>query len=194
LALHTPTWYFSMRDTWYVTMTSDLEWYSEDTIMPIRTYKYKLTTPFRAIGSLGFVIKKIGFVSFEYEYANYGQAKLNSNGYGFSNENADIRNYYQSTHNFRAGTEWRIAMISLRAGYALYGSPYKDDLNSGMRQSFSGGFGFKKGNIAIDFAYVYSTKEEDYYLYTSENPNLQPNAVKNTFTDQNFVLTLRYSY
>jgi hypothetical protein len=192
LTFHTPTWYFSMRDTWNVNMSSDLEWFSGDTIMPFRTYKYKLTTPFRAIGSLGFVVKKIGFVSFEYEYVNYGQAKLNSNGYGFSDENSNIRNYYQSTHNFRAGTEWRFSKISLRAGYALYGSPYKNNLNDGMRQSFSGGVGYRTGNFALDFAYVYSTKKEDYYLYST--PDIQSNAVNNTFVDQNFVFTFRYIY
>jgi len=194
VAFHTPTWYYTMRDTWNVRMSSDLEWFSGDTIMPFRTYKYKLNTPFRAIGSLGFVIKKLGFISFEYEYTDFGQAKLKANDYGFSLENGNIKTYYQSTHNFRAGTEWRFAMISLRAGYAMYGSPYQNDLNDGMRQSFSGGIGYKKGNFAIDFAYVYTTKNEDYYFYTSENPNLQPNAVKNTFTDQNFILTFRYVY
>ncbi len=192
VAFHTPTWYYTMRDTWNVTMSSDLEWFSGDTIMPVRTYKYKLTTPFRGIGSLAFVIKKIGFISLEYEYVNFGQAKLNARDYGFSDENSNIRSYYQSTHNFRAGTEWRVAKISLRAGYALYGSPYKDDLNDGMRQSFSGGIGFRVDNLSVDFAYVYSTKNEDYYLYSTEN--IQSNVVNNTFVDQNFVFTLRYFY
>ena len=192
LAFHTPTWYFSMRDTWNVTMSSDLEWFSGDAVMPVRTYKYKLTTPLRAIGSLGFVIKKIGFVSLEYEYVNYGWAKLNARDYGFGNENANIKSYYKSANNFRAGTEWRISKISLRAGYALYGSPYKDGLNDGMRQSFSGGIGFKTGGFAIDFAYVYSIKNEDYYFYSYGD--IQSNAVKNTFVEQNFVFTLRYTY
>ncbi|RLD45055.1 MAG: hypothetical protein DRI89_02225 [Bacteroidetes bacterium] len=192
VAFHTPTWYFSMRDTWHINMSSDLEWFSGDTIMPVRTYKYKLTTPLRAIGSLGFVIKKIGFISLEYEYTNYGWAKLNARDYGFGNENANIKNYYQSTHNFRAGTEWRISKISLRAGYALYGSPYKDDLNDGMRQSFSGGIGFRMDNFSVDFAYVYSVKNEDYYLYSYGD--IQSNAVNNAFTDQNFVFTFRYFY
>ncbi|MCF6170769.1 MAG: outer membrane protein transport protein [Bacteroidales bacterium] len=192
LALHTPTWYWNMRDTWSIGMSSKLDWFTGDTLMPIRTYKYKLTTPMRAIGSLAFVIKKFGFVSFEYEFVNYGQAKLNARDYGFGDENSNIRNYYRSTHNFRAGTEWRISKVSLRAGYAFYGSPYSNKLNDGKRQSFSGGIGYRMDNVALDFAYVYSVKDEDYYFYSTEN--IQPNPVSNTFTDQNFVLSLRYIF
>ncbi len=193
-AFHSPTWYFSMRDTWSIYLSSELEWFSGDTLMPVRTYKYKLTSPMRLIGSLGFVIKKMGFVSFEYEYVNYGQAKLNAKDYGFATENTNIGNYYTSTHNLRAGIEWRVSRFSLRGGYALYGSPYKNGLNDGARQSISGGLGYKADNFALDFAYVYSTKNEDYYFYTSNNSDYQPNPVQNTFTDQNFVLTFRYFY
>jgi len=192
IAFHTPTWYWTMRDTWNVTMTSDLDWFAGDTIMPVRTYDYKLNTPFRGIGSLAFVVKKIGFFSFEYEYVNYSQATLNSRNYGFATENTNIKNYYQSTNNFRAGTEWRISKISLRAGYAYYGSPYQDNLNDGSRQSISGGIGYTAEQFALDFAYVHSTKNEDYYFYSTEN--IQPNAVSNAFVDQNFVLTFRYFY
>ena len=89
-------------------------------------------------------------------------------------------------------------MISLRAGYALYGSPYKDDLNDGQRQSISGGIGYRGNNFSVDFAYVRSTMNEDYYFYSYSDPDngvdIQSDAVKNTFTDQNFVLTFRYFF
>jgi hypothetical protein len=103
-------------------------------------------------------------------------------------------------HNIRVGTEWRLSRISLRAGYAIYGSPYNNNLNDGKRESYSGGIGYRGKNFEVDFAYVRSIMKEDYYLYSYSNTNLDPpviiqsNAVKNTFTDQNFVLTVRYFF
>ncbi len=206
LAFHTPTYYFSMKDTWRtytysnVFAYSDNTWHSGGSDSPVGEYKYKLTTPMRFIGSLAFVIKEIGFISGEYEYAGYSKTKFSAKGYGFESENDIIKNSFKGVSNIRVGTEWRISKISLRAGYAIYGSPYKDNLNDGKRQSFSGGIGYRGENFAIDFAYVRSTMDEDYYLYSYSNTNLDPpveiqsNAVKNTFTDQNFVLSVRYFF
>lgn len=199
LSFHTPTYYFSMKDKWYTytyaNYTGNDQYTAES---PDGEYKYKLTTPMRFIGSLGFVIKEIGFISGEYEYAGYNQSKFKAKDYGFDAENDDIQNSFKGVGNIRVGTEWRIMMVSLRAGYALYGSPYKDELNDGQRQSISGGIGYRGDNFSIDFAYVRSTMNEDYYLYSYSDPengvDIQSDVVKNTFTDQNFVLTFRYFF
>jgi len=206
LAFHTPTYYFSMKDTWRTYTYSSVlalstgNWYEGGYDSPQGEYKYKLTTPMRFIGSLAFVIKEIGFINAEYEYAGYSQAKFKASDYGFDAENNAIKNAFKGVHNIRVGTEWRLSRISLRAGYAIYGSPYNNNLNDGKRESYSGGIGYRGKNFEVDFAYVRSIMKEDYYLYSYSNTNLDPpveiqsNAVKNTFTDQNFVLTVRYFF
>ncbi len=206
LAYHTPTYYFSMKDTWRTYTYSSVlalsmeTWYEGSYDSPQGEYKYKLTTPMRFIGSLAFVIKEIGFINAEYEYVGYTQAKFKAKDYGFDDVNTDIKNVFKGVSNIRVGTEWRLSRIALRAGYAIYGSPYNNNLNDGKRQSFSGGIGYRGNSFEIDFAYVRSTMDENYYLYSYSNTNLDPpieiqsNAVTNTFTDQNFVLTARYFF
>ncbi len=198
-AFHTPTYYWGMRDTWSTYTTSDVFALSTDAwVTPdfdnyasvIGEYKYKLTTPMRIIGDLGIVIKKIGFISGEYEYVNYTSAKFKANDYDFYNENQDIKTYFKATHNFRVGTEWRVSRISFRGGYALYASPYKNNLNDGSRQSYSGGLGYRGDNFALDVAYVYSKSSEDYYLYIYDDMN----PVKNKLSESSIVLTFKYLF
>lgn len=189
-AFHTPTYYWSMKDSWYTTHYADLEWTPQASISSITgNYEYNLTTPMRVLGDIAILFNKYGLFSAEYEYTDYSTARLNSRGYNFHDENASVRDSYIATHNFRLGTEWRFEQFSFRGGYALYSSPYADNLNDGARQSISFGLGYNFGHNSIDFAYVRWLKNEDYYMYSSEN--FQPNAVENTYTGQHFALTLR---
>ena len=206
LAIHTPTYYWNMKDFWTTTTYSDVravstgEWFEGSAVSPDGEYKYKLTTPARAIGSLSFLIKKIGFITGEYEFVNYSTAKFRSGDYGFASENEEIKKSFTTTHNLRFGTEWRLAKISLRAGYAIYSSPYADNLNDGARQNITAGIGYQFEKFKIDFAYVRSVSKEDYYMYSYQNLNydppivVQPNAVENTITNQHFVLSFRYFF
>lgn len=189
-AFHTPTYYWRMRDTWYT--SHDVNWEDgfDDPIPSITgNYEYNLSTPLRVLGDIALLFNSYGSFSAEYEFVDYSTAKLSSRNYGFGNENSDVRNYYVATHNLRLGTEWRFSELSFRGGYALYSSPYADNLNDGKRQSFSLGLGYSFGYSNIDFAYVRWLKNEDYYMYSSEN--FQPNAVENSYTGQHFVLSLR---
>ena len=80
--------------------------------------------------------------------------------------------------------------FSFRGGYSLYGSPYAKNANDGKRQMYSGGIGFRSREYSIDFTYVRSVMDEDYYMYTSNLTT--PNPVKNNYITQSFVLSLKY--
>ena len=200
-AFHTPTYFWSMSDSWltntasyvetYVNdSTDEREWFHYSYASDVGEFDYHLTTPLRAIGSLGFIIGTHGFISADYEYANYSTAKFSARSYSYAdNVNADIKSVFQATHNYRIGTEWRFSNFSFRGGYALYGSPYANDKNDGKLQSFSGGLGYRAHDFAIDFAYVHSVKDEDYYLYTTEK--ITTNPVANSFKTQSFVVSLK---
>ncbi|PLX03679.1 MAG: hypothetical protein C0595_06215 [Marinilabiliales bacterium] len=192
-AIHTPSYYWSMRDSWYTTHTADLEWTSPEKVESVTgNYEYRLTTPMRLIGDAAFIINKMGLVSFEYEYVDYSTSRFKARDYGFNDVNASIRSSYQSTHNIRVGTEWRLGQTTLRAGYNYYSSPYADNLNDGERQTISAGIGYNFGNASIDFAYLRWLSDEDYYMYSSET--IQPNAVVNSYRGQQFALTLRTKF
>jgi hypothetical protein len=191
-AYHSPTWY-SMTDRWYTTTRSDLEWNTSINTSPDGVFDYKLHTPMRAIGDVALIFKKYGFLTFEYEYVDYSSAKFKASGVDYSTgTNADIRNYYKSTHNFRGGVEVKAGAFSFRGGYAYYASPYQNNLNEGKKQYFTSGLGYSYKGFAVDFAFVYGNKKSDYYLYTSENFYTAPTNI--TEKDYQAVLTLRYRY
>jgi len=190
VAYHSPTWYFNMRDTWYTTTFANLEWTSGNVSSPTGNYQYKLYTPMKFLADAGLIIANRGSISFEYEYLNYAKAKFKSSSYNYLTENGNIQKYFRSTNNFRIGTEWRFGITDVRAGYALYGSPYARKLNDGMRQSFSGGLGVRINRLAIDVAYVYSKMNKDYYFYGTKDIVVNPS--KNTFQNHSVVLSFGY--
>lgn len=186
-AVHTPTWY-NMRDYWDTYMESSFDngdFYTQAS--PYGSYNYKLTTPFRFQGSLAFLFGKYGLISGEYEYVDYSNAQLRSYDYGFYNENNDISASYTKGHNIKVGTEWRTGPFSFRAGYRYENSPFQAGINDGSINSYSGGIGYKQKYYYIDFAYVYTVSNEDYYLYGTEN--IKVNPVANELKDQRFMLT-----
>ncbi len=191
VAYHSPTWYFNMRDTWYTTTFANLEWTSPGTVSsPTGSYQYKLNTPSKFLADAGILIGNRGSISVEYEYLNYAKSKFKSNNYNYLTENENIQNYFRSTNNIRVGTEWRFGLVDVRAGYALYGSPYARNLNDGMLQSYSGGLGFHFHKFTIDAAYVYSKMNKDYYFYGTNDISVNP--VKNTYQNNSIVLSFGY--
>jgi hypothetical protein len=188
-AVHTPT-FFVMHDEWSKTMNSSFQNGNYSANSPQGSFDYTLTTPMRAIGSIAFQIGQYGTISADYELVDYSEAELNSSTYNYLNENRLIQSEYTATNNLRIGAEAALGMFSLRGGYAIYGSPYKSGINNGKRTSITGGFGVIDKNYFLDFGYVYSKAEEDYYLYNSS----QINTVKNKMTSNNFLVTLGFKF
>ena len=75
----------------------------------------------------------------------------------FSDENNAITNTFTKTENIRVGAETKLEKLSLRAGYAKFGSPIRDDFDEELsRENFSFGIGLNNGSYYIDFAYIFS--------------------------------------
>jgi hypothetical protein len=189
-AIHTPTYYGYMRDDWNSDITSvfsDNPQWSNTQYSPLGTYRYHMTTPFRAIGSLAFIISKYGLLSAEYEYVNYNQARFHSSDeYSYESVNGDIKSSYSSPVNVRAGTEWRILNFRVRGGFGYYGSPYGAGSTVGERWVASGGVGYRGKYFFVDMAYTWSKMTQDYYFYdpTLVNPSkntLRSNLISTTF-------------
>lgn len=186
-SLHTPT-SLSLKDQYSSSMKSDLDnGIKYDTVSPQGSFDYRITTPFRAMGSVGFIIQKIALINVDYEFVDYTYAQLHSRPNVFSEVNKTIRSKYTSTGNLRVGGEVRFDPIALRAGYGLYGSPFKQDENKdAYRMSYTAGIGYRNNNYFIDFAYVLTKYTEYNYLYSSEKAT----AVKNDYKNSSFMLSM----
>lgn len=199
-AVHTPTYFYSMRDTWSTTTYADLPGLDPSYVTsPVGNFNYNITTPFKAIGSAGFIIKKQGLISLEYEFTDYSTARITAPGTDYSVDNGDIKHYYGPAHNLRAGAEWRFGPLSLRGGYAYYGSPYKNNFNDASRKSVTAGMGYSTGKFIIDLAYVHTTYSEDYYMYSLSsgntfNENMYVAPVNNSFKENRFVTTVKFRF
>jgi hypothetical protein len=171
--VHTPTWYPSMTDQWSSSMQSVFDTVAWNAIQysPVGTYDYRLTTPFRAIGSLAFIIGQYGLVSADYEYVNYSQARFNSSYDNFEDVNNEIKSGYRSWGNIRVGTEWRLSNFRIRGGFGYFSNPYQGGTNNSERFQASGGFGYRAKHFFADVTYVWSKMNQDYYLYDASMVN-----------------------
>ena len=160
VALHTPT-RFGMEDNFYSDVRSDFDTMNHSIQSPDGKFDYKLKTPMRFVGSIGLVMKKYGFISFDYEWVDYGNAKYLMTGQYKTFQqtiNGDIAGIYSTAHVFRLGSELAYEFFRIRGGFANYGTPFKNTSEMGdaddTRRSYTFGIGVRKNNVFVDFAYV----------------------------------------
>tara|TARA_B100001250_G_C19327484_1_gene583198 strand:+ start:48 stop:581 length:534 start_codon:yes stop_codon:yes gene_type:complete len=138
---------------------------------------YDIQTPIKTISSLAVVFAKKGLISFDYETIDYGTARFEPNTYySFASDNLDISTFYAKTNNIRVGLEWKLKKLTLRSGYAIYGSPFENKINDASREYMSVGVGFQNEQYFIDIAMIQSIEEEDYILYNNEFATLYNNG------------------
>jgi len=189
-ALHSPTFY-EMEDEYSTAITA--EW--RDTLgtiyesSPFGYFDYELRTPWKAIGSVAINIKKQGLITADIEVIDYASAKFNSDSYKFTDENNLINDTYTKATNIRVGGEMKYKPFRIRAGYAIYGSPYKDNLEF-EKESFSFGLGVDRGHLIVDFAYVFSERTDEHFMYSSDLVE----ATNIVSTNHNFLFTLGLRY
>jgi hypothetical protein len=186
-AIHTPTYYSHMRDTWNSDMTGTFDNYPTTTsASPLGSFDYHLSTPFRAIGSLAFIIGKFGLISGEYEYVNYSQASFSATQTSFSDVNTEIKSNYKAPLNIRFGTEWRIMDFRIRGGFGYYGSPYQASINTSEMYVGTFGLGYRAKHFFCDMSCQWAQQKENYYLYdpTMVNPS------ENKYTSYSMTTTI----
>ena len=177
IAFHTPTFY-NIEEEFQYSIYSNIEYNdgpgTNSFKSAVNYSSYELTTPFKVISSLGFVIKKYAIVSIDYEYVDYTTMRMRSDDYSYTNENKNIGIRYSAVSNLRFGTEFRYGPFRFRGGYAFYGSPYdSSEENSDSNYNvYSAGFGIKDKNFYVDFTYQYADFSEKYYLYGTEEADV----------------------
>lgn len=191
-AVHSPT-LFNMQDSYSTGMSTS---FKDGTTINAGTdanggadrgnFDYRYISPFRAVGSLAFIIGQYGLISADYEFTDYREARFRAIGYSFIEQNNAIRDKYRATGNLRVGSEIRLNPISIRFGYALYGSPFKDRSLMSDQQFFTGGIGYRVDSFFADISYVRNVYNEKYFLY---NSSFNPTPSLNKLTSGNVVIT-----
>jgi len=198
-ALHSPTIFTIQEEFRTITesnFTSDTSRNTNSYESPVNLFEYELITPWKAIASVSANINKNIIISCDYEIIDYTNSSLNSKNYRnddgteiFASENNTIDNIYHKSENIRLGLELKADPFSLRAGYARYSSPFKnnDELS---RENFSFGAGVNYGSYYFDLAYVLSQAHDQYQMYNEEFIN----PTELVYTNHNLVITLGFRY
>ena len=195
-AVHTPTWY-TMHDEYKNTIKSSFitgQSYSSES--KDGSFDYEMTTPFKAIGSLGFVFGKMGLVGFDYEMTDYSSARFSSSSASFFDTNQLIERKYIASHTFKVGTEWKFDNISFRGGMSYSTSPindnYKLSTSDYSKISYSGGIGIRDEDFSIDLGYLYTQSNQFFQPYTLALENVP--GVKQNIASHNFTVTFGFRF
>lgn len=196
VAFHTPTVY-GLTDNYQTTMKSEMKDGSTyDKSSPDGNYSYLLTTPYRFISSVAFVVGEYGVINTDYELVDYSTARFNNDnssaadGYDFSGENEKIRNNFQLTQNVRVGTEWRLDPFRIRAGYRYQGNPISSSFYSSQNSStYSVGFGIKEEDYYFDVAYALKVYDNQTVI-VAENNDYATTELRDHYI--NFTLGFRF--
>jgi long-subunit fatty acid transport protein len=146
---------------------------------------YRIRTPWRYMASLATFIGKKGFISGQYEYANFAGGELKeasgNSGSRYNDVNLLIASQFTGVHTFRVGMEFRATKsLFLRGGFARFSNPIPSNEefagNANLnRLQYSGGIGYRKALWSLDASYVMSRFDELYkatangYIATLEN-------------------------
>jgi hypothetical protein len=165
-------------------------------------YDFELLTPSKSIASLALInsFNKVRILAtFDYEMINYASSQLMSiyplghqYYYSFSQENNNIENYYAKTNNKKAGLYLSFNNVSIRGGYAIIGSPFKNnDLNNWSQEYISGGIGYKINNYSFDIGLIQSMESHNEIIYHTSTYDQSATINRNNNT---IILTCSYKF
>lgn len=199
-SIQTPTT-FALSDNFSTRMVSN--WINNPepryTSEALGFFDYRVRTPWRyMVSAAGFLGTK-GFISAQYEYANFSRGKLletNRRGSNadFSFANDLIAREFAAVHTIRAGAELRANKnLFFRAGFAYFTYPIPG--NEALvpdarldRSQYSGGMGYRNAAWSLDLAYVLSRFDEPYRITNFGNIGLLENTLSLLAVTLNFRL------
>ena len=150
-AIHTTSTY-NLVDVTSATMTTTFDTTEFKTASADNSggYSYRIKTPMRLIGSLGFIIGKYGLITIDDEIIDYRKMNLFPAN-TFSINNQIINSKYVATNNLKLGAEINIKPFALRIGYALLANSFSKNYNSNNQTTnYSFGLGYRNSNFFID--------------------------------------------
>jgi hypothetical protein len=203
-AFHSPTW-FTLNDDYYTNLNyayddGESQYYSNRS--PDGSFKYKLNTPARVVGSLG-TLYKIGpiqgFLNGDVEWVDYNNNRFDFTSYSDDpaegqstiDVNDEVERLLGSVINIRVGTEMAIGVLRLRAGIEKGDSPLAADTKKVTTQSF--GVGIREDRFFIDLGVRTRKFDEGYVPFVLVDPS-DESLVNNQVTHTRIVVTAGFKF
>ena len=170
LSYHSPIWYDLTdfySDDLQINVSNDSELFSD---VSDGAFDYKVTTPSVLNASLGLIFGSNGLLSIDYAFKDYQNTRLKPTA-EFTTENQDMSTMLRGASQYRIGAEWRLEMVSLRGGYFIEQSPYKNSPSGDDITGYSLGLGFHLSDRSkLDLAYTNTTYNQPYAFLQASNP------------------------
>lgn len=188
VAIHTPT-LMALTDRYYSTFNYNRTFLNGDSrkgtiVGPSIPKKFDLQSPMQINLSAAYFIDNKGLISAEYVISDYIGTRFRSDIYNFTNENDGMKETLNNVKTFKLGGEYKPTNnISLRAGYANTANVTRQNAEKFIDQYtkrvdteyflhnyttyLTTGFGYRKANWYIDFAYMYKIIDETFSPYRS---------------------------
>ena len=170
LSYHSPIWYDLTdfySDDLQINVSNDTELFSD---VSDGAFDYKVTTPSVLNASLGLIFGSNGLLSIGYTFKDYQNTRLKPTA-EFTTENQDMSTMLRGASQYRIGVEWRLEMVSLRGGYFIEQSPYKNSPSGDDITGYSLGLGFHLSDRSkLDLAYTNTTYNQPYAFLQASNP------------------------
>ncbi len=199
-AVHTPTSYglsesFSTQVQYNYFLNGIVQ--NGEATSPDGSFEYRIRTPWRFIGSAGFIFGKSGFLSAEVEWVDYTNAKFNFNNTSNAADieyeqelNTQIGNELTSALNLRLGGEFVYESLRFRGGYLVSAAPYAE--NADPVSAFSVGAGIRGESTFLDFAYQRQISQSQFAPYLT-NFAPESSVMRETFRNK-FMLTAGFKF
>ncbi|MFM2394046.1 MAG: hypothetical protein RLZZ546_2028 [Bacteroidota bacterium] len=204
-AFHSPTWY-TLNDDYYTNLDysyNDGQNRFYENRSPDGSFKYRLNTPAKVVGSIGSVFKIgkkfSGFVNADAEWVDYNNNKFNFASHSDDPSeklnslliNNEIEQYLGSVLNLRLGTELAYGVVRLRGGIERGDSPLSADTDKITTQSF--GIGIREDNFFIDLGVRIRKFTEGYVPYVLIDPSKET-VVNNEINHTRIVVTAGFKF
>lgn len=149
---------------------------------------YQLRTPLKANIGMAIFFAKKGFISADIEYLAYTGTKMtSSNDQGFNDYlegyNQIIQSDLKNVFNVKVGGEYRLGLLSLRAGVNYQPSPYSFNFDQGSNalnrstMIYSSGIGIRTGDFYVDVTGLYAKTQQAYSPYVLNNTEAYSSAI-----------------
>ncbi|MCQ2958821.1 MAG: hypothetical protein MJ198_01345 [Bacteroidales bacterium] len=135
-------------------------------------FNFKVGQPAKFVGSLGFVYKNLLNIGVDIESINYSQCQLDSDIESMSEANSQIKSELVNASNLKCGGEFRYGPFAFRAGYAMYGNPYKNVTGETFyRNDISAGVGMATNLVYCDLSWARAKSKQSNLLYSDLKGN-----------------------
>lgn len=185
---------FTLEEKYYVEATSQFGTGTTVEMDPINNEsEYDITTPYEFTGALAFEMAALT-ISAEATFIDYTQIEFGDglNPGIVSDNNRTITEVFQEVLNYNLGIEYRLPYpyITLRGGFIMQPSAYKDDSSDFDRKYITGGIGFMPNKtLSLDFAYAHG-----WWKNVGDNYGFEDSRTYHDITSNNFVFTMRYLF